>query len=84
MKTVIIYLMFLEEFSMSIKSPCKRPECKDKDRMECADDCPELKAYQKYLDAEIHEDTAPPAINYSEFWRFLPDPKKKGNSSFSE
>lgn len=51
------------------KSPCSKPGCRDRDKTKCADDCPELKAYQEYLD-KVHDAVPLPAIDYCETWRF--------------
>lgn len=34
----------------NFRSPCQRPECVGKNRMLCADSCPELARYQRFLD----------------------------------
>lgn len=36
------------------ESPCRKPECINKNKLHCADDCPELLAYQLYL-ARTHD-----------------------------
>ena len=53
---------------MEPKSPCRRPECIGKDKMDCAANCKALCAYQIFL--TLTEDKySPPGIDYADCTR---------------
>ena len=50
---------------MESLSPCAKPECRRKNKLECSESCLQLARYQQYL-IQTEDRFSPPGIDYSD------------------